>query len=117
MLSQSHPTYVLQLRASIATTKSDTDKAIMMLSILSLGILFSQVLTGMFVFHFEVLFVERSIGVVSMNVTLPHNLREPGGKLNGFGVVIALVVTTTGIFVLTVRHWWLQAKRKRRAML
>ena len=61
MLSQSHPTYILQLRASIATTKSDTDKAIMMLSILSLGILFSQVLTGMFVFHFEVLYVEKAL--------------------------------------------------------
>lgn len=52
-----------------------------------------------------------------MNVNIPKNIQEPYGKLNAFGVVVALVFVITGFFLYTVRHWWLRAKRRRGAML
>jgi len=101
MLSQSHPTYLSQLRVSVAATKSGSDKAVMILTMVSMGVLCSQTI----------------IGMVSMNVKVPSNVKEPYGRYNIFGIVIALVFMTSGIYLSVVRWWWLLAKRKRGTML
>lgn len=101
MLSQSHPTYLNQLRVSVSATKSGTDKGIMILTMVSMVVLCSQTI----------------IGIFSMNVTLPTNAKEPGGLYNVFGVVVALVFLASGIFLAVVRWWWLQARRKRRRVV
>lgn len=50
MLSQSHPTYLSQLRVSVAATTSGSDKAVMILTIVSMLVLCGQVIIGEFVF-------------------------------------------------------------------
>lgn len=52
-----------------------------------------------------------------MNVTVPSNAKDPSGRYDIFGIVIALVFMAFGIFLSVVRWWWLQAKRKRGTML
>jgi magnesium transporter len=47
MLSESHPTYLTQLRVSLAKTKEYTDKAILMVTVVSIGILCIQLPIGM----------------------------------------------------------------------
>jgi len=56
------------------------------------------------------------IGVVSMNVTLPHNNLDRG-KLTAFAVVMVLVLWVLALFLLLVRYWWVKAKRRRGAAL
>jgi magnesium transporter len=52
-----------------------------------------------------------------MNVNVPTNVKEPYGRYNAFGVVLALVCVILGVFLWVVRRWWLQAKRRRKTML
>jgi len=56
------------------------------------------------------------VGVVSMNVTVPHNNLDHG-KLTGFAVVVVLVLFVQALFALLVRYWWVKAKRRRGAAL
>lgn len=97
MLSQSHPIYLSQLRTSVALTKSGTDKALIVLTVVSIGVLCIQPL----------------IGLMSINVTIPHNGLTPDYPYNGFGIVIALSLVITFTYLAMVRRWWLQAKRRR----
>lgn len=46
MLSQSHPTYLMELRLSVSKAKAASDKSIVMLSIISIGVLSVQTLIG-----------------------------------------------------------------------
>lgn len=46
MLSQSHPTFLSQLRFSVDRAKSDSDKAITFLTVVSLGVVCVQTLIG-----------------------------------------------------------------------
>jgi len=46
MLSQSHPTYLSQLRTNAELTKSDTDKVLVYLAVISTGVLCMQLITG-----------------------------------------------------------------------
>lgn len=46
MLSQSHPTYLSQLRVSVGEAKSGQDKAIMLLTIVSMAVLCNQAMIG-----------------------------------------------------------------------
>ena len=48
MLSQSHPTYLTHLRLSASKAKSGSDKAIVILSMVSMAVLVSQAVIGMF---------------------------------------------------------------------
>jgi magnesium transporter len=98
-LSQSHPTYLSQLRTTAAITKSGSDKAILILSFVSMAVLCVQALIGLF----------------SMNVNVPHNVRDPSGKYNVFGAVLALSLVDLCVYTLVVRAWWAQAKRRRQA--
>ncbi|SJL05262.1 uncharacterized protein ARMOST_08628 [Armillaria ostoyae] len=97
MLSQSHPIYLSQLRTSVALTKAGTDKALIVLTVVSIGVLCIQPL----------------IGLVSVNVTIPGNGLTPDYPYNAFGIVIALSLVITFIYLTMVRRWWLQAKRRR----
>lgn len=97
ILSQSHLSYLVQLRSTAATTKGGQDTAVMTLSVVTLGVVCVQTL----------------IGVCSMNVTLPANLREPGAPFNVFGVVIAMSFIILIVYSWLVRWWWIQARGPR----
>jgi magnesium transporter len=56
-------------------------------------------------------------GCFSMNVYVPHNAKEPGGKFNMFGVVVSLVLVVLTAYLFNVRRWWRRAKRTRGAVL
>jgi len=101
MLSQSHPAYLAQLRTSVAATKAGTDKAVMILTIISMAVVCIQTLIGLF----------------SLNVGVPTNRRKdgPGGPYNLFGVVFAVAIIILVIFLWIVRWWWVQAGRKRKS--
>jgi len=98
MLSQSHPTYLSQLRMTAVETKSGQDKAIMLLTIVSMAVLCNQAM----------------IGVFSMNTTVPTNVKEPYGRYDVFGLVVTLVFVILGVYLWVVRWWWLQAKARSR---
>ncbi|KAK0446414.1 uncharacterized protein EV420DRAFT_901768 [Desarmillaria tabescens] len=97
VLSQSHPIYLSQLRASIALTKSGTDKSLIIVTIVSVGSLCLQPL----------------IGVASMNVTILANGLFPGYPFHGFGIVLSLSTVIITVYLSMVRRWWIQAKRRR----
>jgi magnesium transporter len=50
MLSQSHPTYLSQLRMTAADAMSHQDKAVMLLTIVSIGVICDQIMIGMLAF-------------------------------------------------------------------
>lgn len=97
MLSQSHLSYLVQLRSTAATTQGGQDTAVMILSVVTLGVACVQTL----------------IGVCSMNVILPANRLEPGAPFNVFGVVIAMSFIIIIVYSWLVRRWWIQAKGRR----
>ncbi|KAJ8595918.1 hypothetical protein M405DRAFT_782479 [Rhizopogon salebrosus TDB-379] len=97
MLSESHPAYLTQLRVSLAKTKEYTDKAILMVTVISIGILCLQL----------------PIGLSSQNIRIPRNSINPPGPYNYFAAVISLSFTIEAVFLATVRHWWIQARRTR----
>ncbi|KAJ7487560.1 hypothetical protein B0H11DRAFT_1099387 [Mycena galericulata] len=94
MLSQSHPLYISHVRTTVFTTKSGSDKAVVVLSTLSIAVLCIQTL----------------IGVCSVNVTIPHNTLD-GGRFNAFAIVLALSILILVAFLKLVLHWWRSAKR------
>ncbi|KAF9040578.1 hypothetical protein BJ165DRAFT_1549223 [Panaeolus papilionaceus] len=97
MLSQSHPTYLSQLRTTFAGSKAGTDKNLLYLTVVSIAVLCIQPLTGLF----------------SLNVTLPANRTEPGGPFNVFGIILTLAGLVFCAYIALVRSWWLQAKKRR----
>ncbi|OCH96146.1 hypothetical protein OBBRIDRAFT_744160 [Obba rivulosa] len=97
MLSQSHPNYLSHLRLSVRKAQSGTDKAIVTLTTVSLG----------------VVCVQTVIGMNSVNVPIPHN-DLTGHKFDVFFIVIAICIVVTIIFGAVVRWWWISAKRKKR---
>jgi len=48
MLSQSHPTYLAQLRSMFETTKGGTDTNLLYLTVVSISVLCLQTLIGLF---------------------------------------------------------------------
>jgi len=102
MLSQSHPAYLSQLRASQALARGGTDKAILVLTMVSMMALCIQCFVGIF----------------SMNVKLPGNRKTmpggaPGGPLNVFIIIVSCAFLIGGGFLLLVRHWRAVAKKER----
>ncbi|CDO71624.1 hypothetical protein BN946_scf184911.g94 [Trametes cinnabarina] len=100
MLNQSHPAYLSQLRLLGSKSKSSSDKAIVSLTAISMGVLFMQTL----------------LGLMSMNCEVPH---DPDGshRYDVFATVIAIAVFIITVYGFVVRRWWLQAKRRRLQML
>ncbi|OAX44249.1 hypothetical protein K503DRAFT_679232 [Rhizopogon vinicolor AM-OR11-026] len=97
ILSESHPSYLTQLRVDVAKTKEHVDVAILTITVISIGILCLQV----------------PIGVASMNIRIPRNSIDPPGPYNYFAMVIVLLFMIETVFIVTVRRWWVQAKRTR----
>jgi magnesium transporter len=97
MLSDSHPAYLTQLRTHLAKTKQYTDKAILVLSLISIGVMCIQL----------------PIGIFSENLKIPKNSVHPPGPYNYFMMVILLLFGIEAIFLVVVRRWWNQAKRTR----
>jgi magnesium transporter len=91
MLSQSHPTYLQQLRTEVGKTKSGADKALVYLSVVSMAVVCIQTI----------------IGIFSLNVTLPVST-----NFEVFGIVIAINCVVLTAFLGLVRRWWINAKRR-----
>ncbi|KIJ21792.1 hypothetical protein PAXINDRAFT_95290 [Paxillus involutus ATCC 200175] len=105
LLSESHPAYLSQLRLSVSRGKKGTDKAMFMLSLVSLGALVPGPIIGLF----------------SMNVHSPRNTIDPptpsGPYYYWFGIVLVLVLLLQCAFLSLVRYWWVGAKRRRNSKL
>ncbi|EIW64600.1 uncharacterized protein TRAVEDRAFT_139598 [Trametes versicolor FP-101664 SS1] len=99
-LNQSHPTHLAQLRLSVNKAKSGTDKAIVSLTVISLGVLCVQTL----------------LALASMNAKIPAD-PIPSNRYDAFAAVLALSVIIMTVYGFVVRHWWTQAKRRRIKML
>ncbi|KXN90066.1 Magnesium transporter ALR2 [Leucoagaricus sp. SymC.cos] len=97
VLSESHPTYLSQLRTSFATSKAGTSKNVVYLTTVSICVPCIQVVVAIF----------------SMNVTVPQT--ETSFKL--FGGVVCIAVFICCVYIGVVRYWWKQAGKKRRALL
>lgn len=110
MLSQSHLSYLVQLRETAANTKGGQDTAVMTLSVVTLGVVCVQSLIGTCPAFITFVTPNTFAGVFSMNVTLPANLREPGAPFNVFGVVIAMSFIIIIVYSWLVRWWWIQAR-------
>jgi len=113
MLSQSHLSYLVQLRSTAATTQGGQDTAVMILSVVTLGVACVQTLIGMCPVFITFVTPNTFAGVFSMNVTLPTNRHEPGASFNVFGVVIAMSFIIIIVYSWLVRRWWIQAKGPR----
>ncbi|KAI0778255.1 hypothetical protein BD413DRAFT_704623 [Trametes elegans] len=100
MLNQSHPTYLSQLRLSVNKAKSGSDKAIVSLTVISLGVLCLQTL----------------FALLSMNCDVPAD-PIPSNRYDVFAAVIAIALIVIFIYGCVVRRWWMQAKRRRLKML
>ncbi|KAG1881613.1 hypothetical protein C8R48DRAFT_587346 [Suillus tomentosus] len=97
MLSDSHPAYLTQLQTRLAMNKGYTDKAILVLSLISIGIPSLQI----------------PIGLFSQNLKIPKNSVNPPGPYNYFAMVILFSLSIGTVFLATVWRWWNQAKRTR----
>ena len=115
MLSQSHPTYLSQLRTSVSKAKAGSDKAVVSLTIISLGVLCVQTLIGTCLSGIVsglLAYRANCAGLASMNVNVPHNT-VGGTKFNVFGAVIAIAALIIFGYSCVVRYWWVQARRRR----
>ncbi|KAI6129192.1 hypothetical protein EDD16DRAFT_1106 [Pisolithus croceorrhizus] len=102
VLSQSHPIYLSQLRISVLNARKGSDKAVLILSLVSFGAMVPVPIIGAF----------------SMNVHTPRNTVEnpvPSGSYYWFGIVVAIVIFMKCCFLALVRYWWMQAKKRRQS--
>ncbi|GMK53933.1 hypothetical protein CspeluHIS016_0105190 [Cutaneotrichosporon spelunceum] len=105
ILANCQPTYISHLMVSGSTSRGNISTLVLTLSIVSIGILPMQFVTGIF----------------SMNVYVPHNLHPdvkkelnlPGPtKLNLFGIVVAIVFLVACGLVFIIRWWRWTARKK-----
>ncbi|KAI0257100.1 hypothetical protein BJV78DRAFT_1116661 [Lactifluus subvellereus] len=98
MLSESHPTYLQILRLDSLHARARADYAALILGIAAVVVLPPQVLCGL----------------VTLNVTIPRN---NNGEYWIFAVVLVLILFIQFFCLGLVRYWWVNAKRRHRAML
>jgi hypothetical protein len=55
-----------------------------------------------------------TLGIASMNVTVPRNTNE---DLWIFGVTLVIILCTQAFVLSLVRYWWVKAGRSPRVML
>jgi magnesium transporter len=122
MLSQSHPTYLSHLRLSVSKSKSGSDKAIALLTVISMAILVMQAVIGEWLLDESALLVLKCsaffffsffgcAGINSMNVNLPHDPKGEG-TFHVFGIVLAISVFVLFLYGCIVRWWWVSASRR-----
>lgn len=97
MLRQLHPTYLSQLRTDGELTRGGKEKGLMCLSVITVA----------------TLCIQSYIGIFSMNVSLPHNTRDPTGTYHVFGFVLATSVMIPIACCSLVWYWWEQAKLRK----
>jgi magnesium transporter len=112
MLSQSHPVYLSQLRTAVGVTKQATDKALIFLTIVSIGVLCVQTLIGTAYDSCSINLLNDSTGVFSINITVPTNRHDRQNPYNVFGAVLAMASLILFSYLAVVRRWWMQAKRR-----
>ncbi|KAJ3833819.1 hypothetical protein F5878DRAFT_387810 [Lentinula raphanica] len=93
MLSQSHPTYLQQLRTHASLTKSGADKALVYLTTVSMAVLCLQTVVGMF----------------SQNVNVPAS----PNSFHVFGIIVSVECVVLTLYLGLVRRWWLNAKKRK----
>ncbi|KIO08315.1 hypothetical protein M404DRAFT_133867 [Pisolithus tinctorius Marx 270] len=106
ILSQSHPIYLSQLRMNASNARTGSDKAVLILSLVSFGAM--------------LVVIRPTQGAFSMNIHTPRNTVNnpiPSGDYYWFGVVLAVVVFVECGFLALVRYWWVRAKRQRQSKL
>ncbi|KAF9076229.1 hypothetical protein BDP27DRAFT_1414761 [Rhodocollybia butyracea] len=97
MLSQSHPTYLHQLRNNTSLSTSGADKALLYLTTVSMAVLSLQTIIGMF----------------SLNINVP----ESPNSFHVFGYIVAIDILVFIAFLGLVRRWWVNAKKRRSNIL
>ncbi|KNZ77430.1 Putative metal ion transporter C17A12.14 [Termitomyces sp. J132] len=102
ILSQSHPTYLSQLRTGVALTKRSTDKSILYLTVVNLAVPCVQPLIGLMSTNIH----------IPTNLPIPKNPDTPTGSFHVFGIVISLAIGILCVYISVVRWWWRQAKTK-----
>ncbi|KAF8310993.1 hypothetical protein DL93DRAFT_2140147 [Clavulina sp. PMI_390] len=101
VLAHAHPAYLSFLSVSLSQARAGSDRAVLWMSIISIG----------------VVCIQFTIGLFSMNVHIPQNRRPtdppelPIGHFRWFGAVIAINATVIACFICTVWYWWTQAKK------
>ena len=104
ILAQAQPAYVSQLRVSAAVARGITDSSILKLSVVTIGILPMQFVSGIF----------------SMNVNRPHNgdleHEIPGAPNNWFGGIVAAEFLIACGVIYSVRYMKKQAFERRKAL-
>lgn len=115
MLNQCHPAYLSQLRTTAGTLRAGTDKAALYLTIVSIAGLCVQPLIGILYHRISLRnSIQRLfLGVLSLNVTVPQS----PASFHAFGIVIVLCGFIIYGYACFVRWWWIQAKRRRGAVL
>ncbi|KAF8807362.1 hypothetical protein BYT27DRAFT_7223192 [Phlegmacium glaucopus] len=98
VLSQLNPIYVSQLRAEVSTTKNTADVNLLYLTTVAVCCATVQIM----------------IGLLSLNIHIPHNRHAKGSPFFVFGIVLSLSAIIVGILLWVIRHWWKQSKRRRR---
>ncbi|KAG5649900.1 hypothetical protein H0H81_001561 [Sphagnurus paluster] len=118
ILSSSHPIYLSHLRAAVVSTKSQIDKMIMYVSVVSVGVICVQTLVGATVRLLWALYkLIISLGICSMNTTVPGNPLVVGAPLNAFYIVLAMSLCILSGYAYFVRRWWKQAAPRHRQRL
>ena len=89
MLSHSHPAYLTHLRFSLSEAKGGLDKALMLLTMVSLLVLCSQLIA--------------SLG--GMNVNLPRS-----EDFQEFGIFLGIAVILSSLLLGLSRYWYVRAR-------
>ena len=95
--------------------KSGIDKALMFLTVVSVGVLCMQPVLGMsasICLLLSMIYLSGA-GVMSINVTIPANGLTRGHPYNAFGIVLALVFLDMVAYLMLARYWWVRGKRRR----
>jgi len=91
MLSHSHPTYVTHLRFSLSEAKGGLDRALVVLTLVSLLVLCNQVISSL----------------CSLNLNIPRS-----DDFKNFGLVVAVALAVSVLLFAVVRFWHVKARGK-----
>lgn len=115
MLSQSHPTYLAQLRNMSEISKGSADQKLFYLTVITISCLCIQTLTGNQIHcPHKITSDETLSGLCSLNVHIPTNGHTPDHPYYVFGGVVSLAVIILVTFLSFVRYWWNNAKNLNR---
>ena len=115
-LAQSHPIYHTQLHIRAVKTKGKGTKAAIILTVISIGVVLIQTLIGECEQDATILLrlmrIACSLGIFSMNCTVPSNGKLPDDPLYLFGTIVVSAFVLIFIYLSFVRHLWRSAKKR-----